>query len=291
MATKRSVQQQVIDILKESRIEGNVLFLPDIKFPRKVYQELDLTLNTMGGQWDKKARGHVFREDPSEKVEAAIRDGASINEKQVFQEFFTPESLCLEMAQKATVLACDVLEPSAGSGRIADACWNLGAKSVTCVEIQSALARELKNKQYKVLEGDFLKLTPQDLGMFDAVVMNPPFTKKSDLIHIKHALKFLKPTGFLVSIVSKPLDPIKGRPMIQEQLPKGTFRESGTNIPTWMVCIYPTQEKPFPNHEYLVQEQDHPRKAKYEVIDLNLDGVRVYEHNSYEKCTRWIEGT
>lgn len=290
MSIKRSVQQQVIEILKGSRIEGNILFLPDTKFPRKVYQELDLTLNNMGSHWDKKIQGHVFREDPTEKIQSAIENAVVTNEKQAFQEFFTPESLCLEMAQKAAVLGCDVLEPSAGKGCIADACWTLGAKSITCVEIQPALVQELKNKQRKVVQGDFLKLTPEKLGLFDAVVMNPPFSKKADILHVTHALKFLKPDGILVAIVSKPLKSIKGRIMVQEELPKATFRESGTDVATWLTCIFPSQEKPLPNHEYLAQEQDHPRTAKYEVIDLTIEGVRVYENNKYQNCEDWIEG-
>ena len=49
---------------------------------------------------------------------------------------------------------------------------------------------------------DFLELSPDDLGTFDRVVMNPPFEKAQDVAHVRHAFQFLKPGGVLAAIVS-----------------------------------------------------------------------------------------
>ena len=48
-------------------------------------------------------------------------------------------------------------------------------------------------------QADFLECNG-DLGTFDRIVMNPPFTNGDDIKHIMHALKMLKPGGRLVAI-------------------------------------------------------------------------------------------
>ena len=41
----------------------------------------------------------------------------------------------------------------------------------------TALAQTLRDKGYEVREGDFLSLSPEELGLFDAVIANPPFSQ------------------------------------------------------------------------------------------------------------------
>lgn len=88
-----------------------------------------------------------------------------------------------------------VLEPEAGSGRIADA-----VKAVTphvdCVEWMCTLRELLTLKGHHLVGDDFLALTPQPV--YDAVLMNPPFSQECE--HIQHAFQFLRPGGTLVSV-------------------------------------------------------------------------------------------
>lgn len=100
-----------------------------------------------------------------------------------FDLFETPESLAVQMCEIAGITqGSEVLEPSAGPGRIVKAATDLGGV-VTAVEIQPGLC---KHKCY-VIESDFMKLTSGSTGLFDAVVMNPPFSNGRDGFHIRHA--------------------------------------------------------------------------------------------------------
>ena len=94
-----------------------------------------------------------------------------------------------------------VLEPSAGAGALAMAASKQGA-IVDCVEMESARAAGLRAMGVfgRVICADFLRVAPD--RAYDRVVMNPPFDRERDIDHVLHALKFLKPGGRLVSIMS-----------------------------------------------------------------------------------------
>src|SRR3546814_19364458 len=49
---------------------------------------------------------------------------------------------------------------------------------------------------------DFLALTPDLIGSFDRIIMNPPFDRGRDIDHVNHAIEFLAPGGILVAIMS-----------------------------------------------------------------------------------------
>jgi protein-L-isoaspartate O-methyltransferase len=93
-----------------------------------------------------------------------------------------------------------VLEPSAGTGRIADAARNADAE-VHVVEINASLREILRLKGHMLLpEPDFLKIVP--LGFYDRVLMNAPFENQQDIDHVVHAYAMLRPGGLLVAITS-----------------------------------------------------------------------------------------
>lgn len=109
---------------------------------------------------------------------------------------FSPPELVTEMLAAVTLdEKSRVLEPEAGSGRIADA-----VKAVTphvdCVEWMCTLRELLTLKGHHLIGDDFLALTPQPV--YDAVLMNPPFSRECE--HIQHAFQFLRPGGTLVSV-------------------------------------------------------------------------------------------
>lgn len=134
-----------------------------------------------------------------------------------------------------------VLEPSCGDGRILDELRARGCRSFG-IEVHAGRAAEARAKGHSVLTGNFLEQPARP--DFDFVVMNPPFYGRHYVKHVRHALKFLKPGGALVSILPatahydhKELD---GR---WSDLPQGSFSEAGTNVPTGILVIRPKAEK------------------------------------------------
>lgn len=128
-----------------------------------------------------------------------------------------------------------VLEPSCGCGRFLDALRKAGAKSYG-IEVDARRASEARAKGHSVLLANFLETAPS--GDFDRVVMNPPFYGKHYAKHVDHALKFLKPGGTLVAIL--PATARYDHGLVDgkwDDLPVGSFSESGTNINTTVLTI------------------------------------------------------
>ena len=165
--------------------------------------------------------------------------------------FPTPKRLAERVANEADIKpGMTVLEPSAGTGRLADAAKEAGG-TVTTLERSHALAEHLRSKGHAVAGGDTL----EHHGQYDRVVMNPPFENGQDMDHVRHAFDAnLKPGGKLVAIVSEGpffrqdakatafrdwLASVGGK---SEKLPEGSFKESNTGVATRLVTV----EKPAP---------------------------------------------
>lgn len=171
------------------------------------------------------------------------------------QLFQTPPELGNRMAQMLNITESDkILEPEAGTGSLIKACgenWKAQGKMVA-IEINSQLCESLKlsHPQTMVICADFLSITPEILGNFNKIVMNPPFTEQQDVDHILHAFSFLEKGGVLVSIVSE--GPFfrqneKSRNFIEflhshgaEIIPlsDGSFKDSGTMVKTRLIRIH-----------------------------------------------------
>ena len=157
-----------------------------------------------------------------------------------YQLFQTPpdlarqlvESLCLTNSRPIRIL-----EPSAGLGRLLDALGD--GHEIVAVDIAldctSELARQDRNN-VQIYRGDFLCFSPHDLGgLFDAVVMNPPFHMRSDIRHIEHAITFLKPGGRLTAIcMDTPHRATALRHLSRTwtPLPESAFKSEGTKVNT-----------------------------------------------------------
>lgn len=134
-----------------------------------------------------------------------------------------------------------VLEPSCGDGRILDELRDRRCRTLG-IEVHAGRAAEAKAKGHAVLTANFLEQPARP--DFDFVVMNPPFVGRHYVKHVRHAVKFLKPGGLLVSILPatahydhKELD---GR---WTDLPVGSFSEAGTNVPTGLLVIRTKAER------------------------------------------------
>jgi hypothetical protein len=116
--------------------------------------------------------------------------------------FPTPDPVIRMMLERADIKpGMRVLEPSAGIGSIADAVRAIGAEPLVC-EVNYTLQEILKAKGYEFLGRDFMDVVTINEKTFDAVIMNPPFERGQDILHVMHAFDFLKHGGRLVAIVS-----------------------------------------------------------------------------------------
>lgn len=175
----------------------------------------------------------------------------------------------LSWMQKIDKPALRILEPSAGTGNLARRCVRSGKDLdtftrerygknyrfdtlVDCVEIQPHLARGLEAEGIynRVYCQDFLALSPDVTGLYDRIVMNPPFDRERDIDHVIHALKFLKDDGCLVAILSAGTEfretkkAAAFRALMEkmgaawQDLPAGSFSSVGTNVNTVMLKVW-----------------------------------------------------
>lgn len=160
--------------------------------------------------------------------------------------FPTPQTLAERMASMADIKpGMQVLEPSAGTGRLADAAKKLGA-NVDAVEMQSSLRDILLKKGHNVVEHDFTSMKAEP--KYDRIVMNPPFEKGQDIAHVRQAYDMLKPGGKMVAVMGEgaffrgDTKASEFRNWLEtvgtsEKLPEGTFKESNTGVNTRLVTI------------------------------------------------------
>lgn len=162
--------------------------------------------------------------------------------------FPTPAAIVARMISESGIGdGARVLEPSAGSGNIADAVRaEYPGAALVCFERHNSLAEILAAKGHDVAGRDFTEA--EGAGDFDAVVMNPPFESGQDMAHVQHAYTFLKPGGTLVAIMSPGPFFRSDRAAVdfrawfeavgggRDDLPPGSFKESGTGVGA-VLCV------------------------------------------------------
>jgi predicted RNA methylase len=163
--------------------------------------------------------------------------------------FETPAELADRIVALAGLRYDDrVLEPSAGTGALACALRRvLRDDKLTCIEIHPDRARALRTAGFQVVEADFLSFEPT---LFDAVIANPPWHARSDVRHAAAMLRWLKPGGSLVVVLSASAmtradaEAVEFRRDVAERsgrfekLEPGSFVESGTMVNACL-CIVP----------------------------------------------------
>lgn len=242
------IDSDVLKIIEAGNVADNIFFLPPQQLERKTYERVNKVLDALGGKWNRRAKGHVFGDV---SLEDAISDvlltGSVIAKKTAFQFFETPEALAADLVTTADVRPehrC--LEPSAGRGRIAREIVAAGAK-VECVELEPGNIKHLEEAGFNVYPGNFLAY---DGGPYDRIVMNPPFTRQQDVAHVLHALTMLSNSGVLVSVMAAGVNfrmdrrtkdfwqVVNQKNHSIEELPAGTFKESGTMVSTVVLKVW-----------------------------------------------------
>ena len=242
------VENDVLLVLTHAQTADNALRLVGT-LDRKLYERVNKVLEAAGGKWNRKAKAHLYEGDAAEAMDQIILTGeCDIKRKQNFGYFPTPLGLGMEVAKLAQIAPGHaVLEPSIGQGHLAEAIIRVQpAASITGYELLPENLKKCEGR-FTATEADFLKV--EVVPQFDRVVMNPPFAKQADIWHVQHALKFLKPGGRLVSIMSASVAfrdnklTTAFRELVDEcggsiePNNEGAFKESGTMVRTVTVSL------------------------------------------------------
>jgi phospholipid N-methyltransferase len=164
--------------------------------------------------------------------------------------FPTPTAVIEAMLDRAALEpGMMILEPSAGSGNIADAIREqFPAVQIHCFELNQKLAELLRLKGHCVEGNDFL-VDEQVARIYDRVLMNPPFERQQDIDHVRKAYRALKPGGRLVTIMASGFESRQNHKSAEfrawldeveatwEDLPDGSFKASGTGVRTRLVVV------------------------------------------------------
>jgi hypothetical protein len=174
---------------------------------------------------------------------AALKgEGAACRAVSSFNLFQTPEPLAARLAAMFAKQG-RFLEPSAGLGRLYRAMRGASAAECVLVEQSAEVCYELRRSAEgddacRVILGDFLAQTPAELGLFDCVIMNPPFKMGTDIKHIRHAAKFLAAGGRLIALCAAgPRQRAAFGCYEWHDLPPGSFKSEGTDVATAIVVI------------------------------------------------------
>jgi hypothetical protein len=233
---------------------------------RKLYEKLNKALELMGGKWTRKLGGHVFAADPRPMVEGLLTNGALTVERDGF--FETPRAVVERMLELVPLprFSVVVLEPSAGMGAILkslvnhpNAKWHL----FYAIEKNAARYKHLVENfpDVRMIGEDFMEYRlpryrdGEVMTWYQRIYMNPPFEECQDIDHVRHAYDLLQPDrvgdrSALVSVMGEHaffandrksvefrewLDEVGG---YSEQLPPGSFKESGTGVAARLVVIH-----------------------------------------------------
>ena len=162
--------------------------------------------------------------------------------------FSSPPPVCDRLIQLAEINENSrILEPSAGSGCIAESILNKYPQAnLEVVEINPTLRRILELKGFTLVGRDFLGCTAESL--YSHIIMNPPFSQLIE--HIYHAWKLIHSGGILIAIVPESVffnnkykdfkEWLENWNLYDEFLPKDAFLQSNnpTSVATRIIKIY-----------------------------------------------------
>lgn len=236
----------VIGELGTLQVSGQKIVLPDVQLQH--YPAIKQLMLKAGGKYSKNSFSFPAGINPQEVMQSLL-GGKKVNVQQETQSFFTPTELgCQVIGAVGDVKGKRLLEPSAGAAALADIAKQAGA-DVVVIENHPVNINQLVEKGYDVIERDFLTVSPDEIGLFDAIVANPPFSRNQDIDHVNHMWKFLKPGGVLSTITSTSwfngtqkkqrefAEFLKENGACIEHIDAGAFKASGTIVPTIHVVV------------------------------------------------------
>lgn len=179
---------------------------------------------------DKAGAWYEFDYDVMPVIKEIVCSGC-IPDHKSHQFYPTPESIAWDAVEMAEIgLAHNCLEPSAGTGNIAD----MIPAPVHCVEVSGLHCSVLREKEYEVTQADFLQWSESLPHLkFDRIVMNPPYSQGRWQAHIEHAATMLRPDGILVAILpssAKGKDVLPGMNLTWSRVYENQFRGASVDV-------------------------------------------------------------
>lgn len=314
-------QDFIRGLFREATVDENgILHLPNYQLDKKTYGVVKKQIEAIGGKWKGgKTQGFVFHEKiDADKVRDMLIKGIDLAKRKVKYQFFgTPAKVASYILsflpsrynenRTGTLKIRDtdkILEPSAGQGSIINAIHEYNPNVIVdCFEMMEENREILKTlPNVRILGDDFLK---SDTGLeYDIIVANPPFANNQDIDHVVRMLEHLKVGGTLISIMSphwvnaSDLKSRAFRYMINHTmseahyLPKGVFKESGTDVVTTFVVLNKESllDYKFQNYlEYVQVEKvneglNFESEMKWELDNSDFQYYQ-YEENETSKLT------
>lgn len=309
-----------IEFLKACSIERNSIVLPSrdhYDLEPNEYTKFKKVITGIGGDYKTGKNCFEFEFDPTELL---WRLCSGENYQKALQFFATPEKAAALVEEQIAPGARGSrwMEPSAGRGALIKAILNAHGNTpihIDACEIDPINRAILERMGVNLIGDDFLKLHTTPSQKYDGIVMNPPFNNNQYIHHIARAYDHLKPGGALIFIA--PSNWQEPRSTIEQEfydmvcphafeimsLPRGAFRESGTNIETVLVGMH----RPRYDHNYTyaagiatgeAETRRNPRWAewldeeatqeireyfehidRHQAADLTLDKVRMAAAN------------
>ena len=119
-----ALSERVREVLTSAHIDStaNTVTLTE-QLSRKDYLDVNKVLLNLGGWWDRKAKAHVFGDDPSTSMKLALDTGFDPGPPRTVEGYVpTPDHVAAEMVDvHSNIGDLDygvVLEPSAGDGQM-----------------------------------------------------------------------------------------------------------------------------------------------------------------------------
>lgn len=203
----QTIEDEVLDVLKECSPVGTAVYLPDRQLPRDLYTKVAKRLEGIGGKWNRSAEAFVFTSDPAELL-AEIQGGEKRNLKKEFQFFVTPVEIINRCLELVSIKAGDlILEPSAGNGAFL---YILKGQFSDTVKVEycelmpqncEAINKLNLGDNFRFIAPDFLTADIHE-ERYDIILANPPFNKNQDIIHLMRMYTLLKQGGTMVCITS-----------------------------------------------------------------------------------------
>ncbi|MFL4950572.1 class I SAM-dependent methyltransferase [Streptomyces sp. MMS24-I31] len=179
--------------------DGPALRLPG-QLDRKLYERTNVVLSAAGGQWNRYKRAHLFPIAAADAIAGLLVTGEVTTDAE--RGYYpTPEPVVEQLLDLAELdSGCQVLEPSAGRGAIAEPAAARGA-TVDCIELDPGRADHIRAGGYarSVTNADFLSVRVE--RRYQRVIMNPPFADRQDIRHVERALRFVQPGGLVVAVM------------------------------------------------------------------------------------------
>lgn len=245
----KTISPDVLSVLKQAECDGLNVRLT-MQLDRPLYTRTAKVLQALGGKWNRSAKATVFPEEASPLIADAVATGAYVDAKKQFQFYETPPAVIDELLSVAGIRFDGklVLEPSCGHGAIAREIFARGGE-VDGIELNPKTAERAKALGCfrSVLVADFLEIKSFVGEQYDAVIMNPPFTRSADMRHVRFAWQFVRPGGCLAAVMSpgftfrQDKEATSFREFSEHVgaqwrwLPEDSFRSSGTSVSALIV--------------------------------------------------------